>query len=251
VTCGTPCARATGSVSEVEIGNEGHFTLEDKTVFRTSISSHCSGLSERSHVALPAHALQAVIGRLKSVSKEGHFIVEAETVFRPYLMSHCSGVTETRHVALPGHALQAVQVRFKSVGNEGHFTPEAETIFCPYRIAAGLVKYHTRHSKLVRCKQCCLGPNGLLMKGTLLFRPKKFFARLHSNCSGMTETSHMALPSHALQAVQVVFKSVSDEGHFTLEAETVFRPCLAWHCSRVPVTSRVVLPAHWLLTVQV
>jgi hypothetical protein len=33
----------------------------------------------------------------------------------------------------------------------------------------------------------------------------------------------MVLPAHALQAVQVTLKSVNNEGHFTLEAETVFR----------------------------
>jgi hypothetical protein len=32
----------------------------------------------------------------------------------------------------------------------------------------------------------------------------------------------MALPGHALRAVEVGFKSVSNEGHFTLEAGTVF-----------------------------
>jgi hypothetical protein len=33
----------------------------------------------------------------------------------------------------------------------------------------------------------------------------------------------MALPAHALRAAQVTVKSVSNEGHFTLEAETFFR----------------------------
>jgi hypothetical protein len=31
----------------------------------------------------------------------------------------------------------------------------------------------------------------------------------------------MVLPDHALQAVQVRLKSVSNEGHFTLETETL------------------------------
>jgi hypothetical protein len=37
----------------------------------------------------------------------------------------------------------------------------------------------------------------------------------------------MVLPAHAQQAVQVTLKSVSNEGHFTLEVETVSRLYLA------------------------
>jgi hypothetical protein len=36
----------------------------------------------------------------------------------------------------------------------------------------------------------------------------------------------MVLPADALQAVQVRLKSESNEGHFTLEVQTVFRPYL-------------------------
>jgi hypothetical protein len=36
-------------------------------------------------MALPAHVLQAVHVRLKSVSNEGHFTLGVEKVFRPYL----------------------------------------------------------------------------------------------------------------------------------------------------------------------
>jgi hypothetical protein len=36
----------------------------------------------------------------------------------------------------------------------------------------------------------------------------------------------MALPTHALRAVQVRLKSVGNEGYFSLEAEKVFRPYL-------------------------
>jgi hypothetical protein len=36
----------------------------------------------------------------------------------------------------------------------------------------------------------------------------------------------MILPAHALQAVQVTLKLTSNEGHFTLEAETVSHLCL-------------------------
>jgi hypothetical protein len=34
----------------------------------------------------------------------------------------------------------------------------------------------------------------------------------------------MVFPAHTLQAVEVTLMSLSNEGHFTPEAETVFRP---------------------------
>jgi hypothetical protein len=34
----------------------------------------------------------------------------------------------------------------------------------------------------------------------------------------------MVVPAHALNALQLRLKSVTNEGHFSLEAETVFRP---------------------------
>jgi hypothetical protein len=45
----------------------------------------------------------------------------------------------------------------------------------------------------------------------------------------------MALPAHVLQVVQVTLTSVSNEGHFSLEAQTVFRPYLPKDCSGVTV----------------
>jgi hypothetical protein len=84
-------------------------------------------VTEKYHVALPAHGLHAVQFRLKSVSNEGHFTLETETVFLPYPSSHCIGMTEISHVALPDHAPKAMQVWSTSFSNEGHFTREAET----------------------------------------------------------------------------------------------------------------------------
>jgi hypothetical protein len=72
------------------VSNEGHFTLDAKTVFRPYFLSHCSGVNEICHFPLPAYALRAVQVRLKSVRNEGHFILEAEKNFLPYLASHCS-----------------------------------------------------------------------------------------------------------------------------------------------------------------
>jgi hypothetical protein len=41
------------------------------------------------------------------------------------------------------------------------------------------------------------------------------------------------LPAHALRPVHVTLKSVSNEGNFTLEVETLFPQCLTSHCSGV------------------
>jgi hypothetical protein len=51
--------------------------------------------------------------------------------------------------------------------------------------------------------------------------------------------------------VQVSLKSVSNEGHFTVEAETVFRPYLLSNCSGVNEICNMALPAHVLRAVQV
>jgi hypothetical protein len=61
----------------------------------------------------------------------------------------------------------------------------------------------------------------------------------------------MALPTHSLRAVQVRLKSVSNEGHFTLEAEIFFCPYLPSHCSGVSDIYHIKLPAHVLSRVQV
>jgi hypothetical protein len=92
--------------------NEVQFTLVAVTVLRRSIVSHCSWLTQSSHL--------------------GHYILDAETVFRPFLPSHCSGGTEICHMALTFRALRAVQGRLKSVSTEWHFTLEAETDFRLY-----------------------------------------------------------------------------------------------------------------------
>jgi hypothetical protein len=83
-------------------------------------------------MALPAHALQVVQVRLKSVIDKGHFTLVAETVFLPYSALYCSGVTEICHVTLPAHAQCAVDVRLNSVKNERHFTLVAASVFRPY-----------------------------------------------------------------------------------------------------------------------
>jgi hypothetical protein len=47
------------------------------------------------------------------------------------------------------------------------------------------------------------------------------------------EISHIAIFAFVVRAVQIKLKSVINDVHFTLEAETVFRPYLPSHCSGV------------------
>jgi hypothetical protein len=67
----------------------------------------------------------------------------------------------------------------------------------------------------------------------------------------MTEIFHMAFPAHALKQLSVRLASVSNDWHFTLEAETVFRPYFPSHCSGVTEMCHMALPAHALQAVQV
>jgi hypothetical protein len=61
----------------------------------------------------------------------------------------------------------------------------------------------------------------------------------------------MTLIERALRAVQVSFKSVSNEWHFTLEAERVLRPCLPSHNIAVTEICHVALPVYALGVEQV
>jgi hypothetical protein len=60
----------------------------------------------------------------------------------------------------------------------------------------------------------------------------------------------MALPTNALRAAEVMLKSVTNEGHFTLEAEAVSCPYLSSHCSGVTKKCHMALPAKALQTFQ-
>jgi hypothetical protein len=61
----------------------------------------------------------------------------------------------------------------------------------------------------------------------------------------------MPLPANALRADEFMFKSVSNEGNFTFETETFFRPCLRSQCSVVTEICHMALPAHALQSLQV
>jgi hypothetical protein len=106
---------------------------------------HCSWVTETSHLALTAHALDTVQFWLKSVSNEGHFTREAKTVLRPCVATHCSSVTETSQVALNAHVLNSVQVSLKSVGNWRNSTREAESVLRPYLASHFALVTETSH----------------------------------------------------------------------------------------------------------
>jgi hypothetical protein len=54
-----------------------------------------------------------------------------------------------------------------------------------------------------------------------------------------------------LPALQVWLTSVFNEGHFTLEVETLFLPNIASYFSQVTETSNTAMPTHAVQTVQV
>jgi hypothetical protein len=95
-------------VCSKSIGSEGYFTREAERVFPPYFASHCSAVTETSHLAIPTHALQAVQVWSKSVGNEEHAIPEAEAVPRTFLSLHCRGVTLTIHYKqckFPGNRL--------------------------------------------------------------------------------------------------------------------------------------------------
>jgi hypothetical protein len=77
------------------VGKEGHYILESERVFRPHLPSHCSGVTEIRHMALPAHELCVVQVSFKTV-----FSSWDRNGFSSISPSHCSGVTSMYHVAL-------------------------------------------------------------------------------------------------------------------------------------------------------
>jgi hypothetical protein len=66
----------------------------------------------------------------------------------------------------------------------------------------------------------------------------------------VTQTSHVALPAHAPETVQVSSKSDSNEGHFTLDAEIFFVPISPRN--RVQVWSKLrVKKGHFTLQAEI
>jgi hypothetical protein len=120
---GTPCPCATSSENLIEFGlyNEGHITLEAKTLSLPNLASHCSRVTETSKLIMPTHALEAGQVWLKSVGKEGYFTLQGETHFCPYLVFNCNGLAQTSLLKLPLPLLQALKVLPPSVFNSGQF----------------------------------------------------------------------------------------------------------------------------------
>jgi hypothetical protein len=160
--------------------NEGHFTLEDLTLFLLYLSSCSSWVTVMCNLALPVPSLQAVQVRLKSVSNEGHFTLEAETVFRLYLPSNCCGVTDFRHKqALRKSYKQSKIGSSRSVMKGTLLLWPKQFFFCmSRRIAVGLLIYDIWHCQRMRYMQGKLGSRRSVMKGTLLLRTKQFLVRI-------------------------------------------------------------------------
>jgi hypothetical protein len=129
----------------------------------------------------------------KSVGNEG-----AGTV-SPCLHYHCTRPTQTSYVALPTHALISLQVWSKSVSNKGHFSLVAETIF-----AVSELPLYGRSPSSASVVE--IGPQRTALYS---FGRKKFSSLSRLPLYRATQTLHVALPSHALQPVQVWFTSVS------------------------------------------
>jgi hypothetical protein len=73
------------------------------------------------------------------------------------------------------------------------------------------------------------------------------FSCLTPYCSGVNETSHLALTANAVQAVQVSLQSVSNEGDFTRDAYRY----LTSHSNLVAGTSNAAHKGHGLQALQV
>jgi hypothetical protein len=119
------------------------------------------------------------------------------------------------------------------------------------RNAVGSLSNTTLYSLRMRYKWGKLDWCRSVMKGTLLLRSKQFFVRISPVIGGGHWVISLVLPAHKLKVVQVTFKLVSDGGVFTLEGETIFRPCLPSLWSGVTVICCVAHFAHALHAVKV
>jgi hypothetical protein len=62
------------------------------------------------------------------------------------------------------------------------------------------------------------------IKGTYFVTEVDLRICLSLYCSDATQTSKLPLTTHALQSLQLWFKTVNNKRQFTLEAEALFRP---------------------------
>jgi hypothetical protein len=66
------------------------------------------------------------------------------------------------------------------------------------------------------------GSKRSIMKDTYFVTEVVLRICLSLHCSDATETSHIPHTAHSLQSVQLWFKSVNNEGHFTWRTKHVF-----------------------------
>jgi hypothetical protein len=123
------------------------------------------------------------------------------------------------------------------------------------RIELEWLNYGTWYSLHMHYTQWMLRCSRSVMKGTFLQRPKQFFVHISSRIAVWWlkyATCHRPPPpANALRVLQIRLKWVSNEGHFTLDLETIFRPYLPCRCSGLTETCHMVLPAHAREAVQV
>jgi hypothetical protein len=110
--------------------NEGHFTLQAKTVFCLSLASQSSEVTQTSHVAHPPHAVQQLQVLYNLSSNEGRSTLEAERVFCPCRTAVQRG-NSTITLGTPFTCAKPVQVSSKPYSKKGHFTLRGETVFRP------------------------------------------------------------------------------------------------------------------------
>jgi hypothetical protein len=130
-------------------------------------------------------------------------------------------------------------------------SPKKSVVPISRYIAAVCPKRHNWHAIDMRYKQDKFGRNRPVINGTILVRPKLIRHYLAYHCNGVTEKSNVPLATHALQAVEVWSKSMSNEGHYTRKSERFSRPYLASHCTGETKTSHLAIHPHAIQALQV
>jgi hypothetical protein len=148
--------------------------------------------------------------------------------------------------------------------SEGTLLEIPKQVFVPDspRITAAYLKHHTRHSLTMLHNQCKFGRNWAVTKATLFFRTKHILSPsrlmlqrydtpqavqvssksgrneghitldverpirlcVASHCSGVKQTSRMAVSPHVPKTVHALSKSGSIDGHIKIKTEKAFVP---------------------------
>jgi hypothetical protein len=86
------------------VSNEGHFPIDEGTLFRPCLASPCNRMND-SVSCTPYPYAKPVLVCPNIVNKEGHFTHDDTTDFSPYLVSHCNRMTDTKLLALLSQTL--------------------------------------------------------------------------------------------------------------------------------------------------